>query len=159
MKTQVKNIKLAILALLLICPTSAFAMPQNVDLEFAKLTPSGDLKVVAKFDEATERKCKISARVKLYNENQQVNDSEVISGTVITKRLKKGLKKIVLKASDLPGAKKSEENEPIMAMQVRLKCGEEIVYSDVEARYIICGEGSKRVSLIRYFTSLDDNIR
>ena len=69
--------------------------------------------------------------------------------------LKVGAKSTSIRAKGIRGARRQGGEDPIMSVQARLTCGKTIVDSNIEARFMRCGDGDDaRLSLSQFIAQL-----
>lgn len=150
---RTKLIALALGALMFL-PVAASANPTSANLNM-RYRSNGSLRVDVKFDDAiTSPRCIARHRSRLYYEGQQVGEKGIINRATVSRVLRKGQKSTSLRATSLKGAAQKNGEDPILAMQVRIVCGSDVIDSDAEARFVKCGRGVERLSLSKYFTEL-----
>lgn len=140
---------------LVILPSfSAFANPSKAELSF-HYRSNGSFTVDVKFDSPTTSRCIARHRSSLYYEDSVLGDEGVIRQSTISRVLKRGRTSTSLRAFRLPGAARKNGKDPIIAVQTRIVCaGEKDLNSNIEARYIVCGRGAKRVELKTFLAEL-----
>ena len=148
-----KFLTLFLLALLLVKSEQASANPSDLNLSF-DYSSRGVLAVDVKFDQAATSRCIARHRVSLYYEGQVAGDSGVIRKSAFNRIVTPGRTSTSLRAKRLLGAKKRNGQDPIMAVQTRLICGSEQVDSNIEARFIRCGEKTARLPLSKFLKDL-----
>lgn len=143
---------------LLAQPLVASANPSELNLSFTYRV-NGTLKVDVKFDEPTDTRCIIRHRSSLYYEGNQLGVDRVIRKSSHSRVVRVGRKSTSLRAKGLPGVKQVQDQDPIMAVQSRLICsGSPDITSNVEARFVRCGPGTKRISFSKYFKTLKNKL-
>ncbi len=150
MKKQLRQLKLAFLVVACLIPLSASANPTDLKLSFT-YTSRGKLAVDVKFDQPATTRCIARHRVSLYHEDDV---QATLRKSAFNRIVTPGRKSTSLRAQRLLGAQKKNGKDPILAVQTRLICGSEQIDSNVEARYIICGDSTVRLSLKKYFKRL-----
>jgi hypothetical protein len=156
LKMKLFNSKILTISLLissLVFTGSVSANPTELDLSFT-YSSRGVLAVDVKFDQEATTRCIARHRVSLYHEDKVAGDAGVIRQSAFNRSVPVGRKSTSLRARRLLGAKKAAGKDPIMAIQTRLICGDEQVDSNIEARFIRCGERTARLSLSKFLKDL-----
>ena len=134
--------------------STALANPTEADLRF-NYRSNGTLAVNVVFDSPTTSRCVARHRSALYFEGDVIGDKGVIRRSTLSRSLRIGRKSTSLRASGLLGVVQKNGADPILSVQVKLICsGSGPVTSNIEARFIRCGSGVRRVSLSRYLSTL-----
>lgn len=145
-------------ALILGFASGASANPSKADLKF-KYRSNGSLAVDVKFDKPITGRCIARHRSSLYYEGDVLGDPGVIRRSTLSRSLNVGRKSTSLRATGLQGAEQKNGKDPILSVQVKLVCSKQAdVTSNVEARFIRCGPGVKRVSLNKYLSNLKSKL-
>jgi hypothetical protein len=150
-----KKLTLLTIALVFLSfPLVASANPSELTLKL-KYTSAGSLAVDVAFDQETTSRCIARHRSAFYYEGDSFGDAGVLRRSTHSRIISKGRKSTSLRAVNLPGVVQKNGQDPILSVQVRLICsGEDEVTSNIEARFIRCGRGVKRVSVSKYFSEL-----
>jgi hypothetical protein len=152
-----------VLAAALLCACfagNAFANPSEVKLTF-KYRITGAFAVNINFDSPITSRCIIRHRSSLYYEGDKIGNTSVLRRATLSRALIIGRKSTSLRATGLPGINQTlGGRDPIIAVQARLVCsGEDDITSNVEARFLICGAGAKRVGLSQYLSLLQKKLK
>lgn len=147
------------LSIYLLSASLVFANPKEAELNFTYRS-NGTLRVNISLDEkVSSRACRIRYRGTVYHENDEAGDLFVTTRGLGSRLLVKGRASSSLRPGRVNGVLPRNGEDAILAVQVSVTCpGQALFLSNVQARFLKCGAGVRRLSGRSFLTQLKQKL-